>query len=153
MLKHAGFQGFEMRLGKVRDNFAPVYEVIRTETGEIAENLSEGEKNFIAFLYFQQKVLGSESAGKNASEKIVVIDDPLSGLDSNTAAIVSQQVAQIVNKCLSGSNSIKQLFVLTHNEDFYRKVSYSGERSDYSGFSDCVAHYTVEKHDNQSSVK
>ena len=153
MLKHAGFQGFEMRLGKVRDNFAPVYEVIRTETGEIAENLSEGEKNFIAFLYFQQKVLGSESDGKNASEKIVVIDDPLSGLDSSTAAIVSQQVAQIVNKCLSGSNSIKQLFVLTHNEDFYRKVSYSGERSDYSGFSDCVAHYTVEKHDNQSSVK
>ena len=29
---------------------------------QIAENLSEGEKNFIAFLYFQQLVFGRESA-------------------------------------------------------------------------------------------
>lgn len=39
------------------------------------ENLSEGERNFIAFLYFYHQVRGSMSS-EEIKEKIVVIDDP-----------------------------------------------------------------------------
>ena len=53
------------------------YEVIRTSTGMIAEDLSEGEKNFIAFLYFLQKVFGNDGDQEDTREKIVVIDDPV----------------------------------------------------------------------------
>lgn len=56
MLRGANFQGFELRphvdaslpTGKKPIN----YEIVRTSTGKVAEDLSEGEKNFIAFLYF-----------------------------------------------------------------------------------------------------
>lgn len=49
ILADTGFQGFHLR---EKDNTPNVYEVIRTNTGLVAENLSEGERNFIAFLYF-----------------------------------------------------------------------------------------------------
>ena len=51
ILKDSGFQGFSLRAKEGVEN---VYEVIR-EDGSVAENLSEGERNFIAFLYFITK--------------------------------------------------------------------------------------------------
>lgn len=82
MLKDAGFQGFKVCPhweeiknpdGSIkREISSPVrnYAVVRTNdaTGEdeIAHDLSEGEKNFIAFLYFQQTVFGSTDADDNA---------------------------------------------------------------------------------------
>ena len=46
ILRDSGFHDFVRE--KRHEN---VYEVIRTD-GKIADNLSEGERNFIAFLYF-----------------------------------------------------------------------------------------------------
>lgn len=88
MLRDANFQGFELRphngpslpAGKKPIN----YEVVRTSTGKVAEDLSEGEKNFIAFLYFLQMVFGNETDQDDIREKIVVIDDPVSSMDSST---------------------------------------------------------------------
>ena len=57
MLQDSGFQGFKLRPAKVLsdDKKTPTinYEVVRTETGTVAKNLSEGERNFIAFMYFR----------------------------------------------------------------------------------------------------
>ena len=64
-----------------------MYEVIR-EDGSVAENLSEGERNFIAFLYFYHQVRGSMT-GEELKEKIVVIDDPVSSMDSTALFLVS----------------------------------------------------------------
>lgn len=72
---------------------------MRTDTGKIAENLSEGEKNFIAFLYFQQLVFGRESADGDTREKIVVIDDPVSSMDSSALFIVSAQIRKMIEVC------------------------------------------------------
>lgn len=60
-----------------------VYEVRRPD-GSIADNLSEGEKNFIAFLYFYHLVYGTDSADGETKDKIVVIDDPVSSMDSGS---------------------------------------------------------------------
>jgi hypothetical protein len=62
------FQGFHLR-GK--ENTPNVYEVIRTNTGLVAENLSEGNRNFIAFLYFHQLVLGSPEADSVVKIKLL----------------------------------------------------------------------------------
>lgn len=91
MLKDAGFQGFEVcphweekispdgSVQKIIPSPVRNYAVVRTNeiTGEkeIAQNLSEGKKNFIAFLYFQQSVFGSTDAENLHRKKIVVIDD------------------------------------------------------------------------------
>ena len=65
ILKDSGFQGFRLRAKEDDEN---VYEVIR-EDGSVAENLSEGERNFIAFLYFYHQVRGSMN-GEELKEKM-----------------------------------------------------------------------------------
>lgn len=71
------------------------YEVIR-EDDKVAENLSEGEQNFIAFLYFYHLVRGSQTETDSGKDKIVVIDDPVSGMDSGALFIVSALVCEML---------------------------------------------------------
>ena len=71
-LKDSGFEGFRLR---EKEGVKGTYEVIR-EDGKVAENLSEGERNFIAFLYFYHLVRGSQTETDSGKDKIVVIDDP-----------------------------------------------------------------------------
>ena len=169
MLRDSGFQGFELRprheeiirpdgsVECVVPTPAINYEVVRTDTGKIAENLSEGEKNFIAFLYFQQLVFGRESADGDTREKIVVIDDPVSSMDSSALFIVSAQIRKMIEVCRNNAdnrnpvvsgNFIKQIFILTHNAYFHREVTYA-----YANRYDFVSFYLIRKTDNKSSIR
>lgn len=152
ILKDSGFQGFSIRAKSGVEN---VYEVIR-EDGSIAENLSEGERNFIAFLYFYHRVRGSMSS-EELKEKIVVIDDPVSSMDSTALFIVSAIVREMVNVCRNNTeylnpkvpgDYIKQLFILTHNVYFHREVTYQ-----QVGYYNCTSFYMIRKNDNVSTVK
>ena len=107
------------------------YEVIR-EDGRVADHLSEGERNFIAFLYFYHVVRGSQSETDSGKDKIVIIDDPVSSMDSSALFIVSALVREMIGVCsnnvsgaaVSGDGTdyegkyIQQLFILTHNDFF-----------------------------------
>lgn len=169
MLRDSGFQGFEVRPrteecvhpdGSIERIVAtPIinYEVIRTSTGKIAEKLSEGEKNFIAFLYFQQRVMGSENADGDTRDKIVVIDDPVSSMDSSALFIVSAQVRKMIEICRNNADNrnsvasgkfIKQIFILTHNAYFHNEVTYS-----YANRYEFVSFYLIRKTENKSSIK
>ena len=140
MLRDSGMRGFSLEPKAGVDN---VYEVRRPD-GTIADNLSEGEKNFIAFLYFYHLVHGSDSADGETREKIVVIDDPVSSMDSGSLFIVSTLVRQMIEICRNNAdnrnrtaegNFIKQIFILTHNAYFHREVSYSYvAKYDYASF-------------------
>ena len=153
MLRDSGMQGFSLHPKSGVDN---VYEVRRAD-GTLAENLSEGEKNFIAFLYFYHLVYGSDSAEGETRDKIVVIDDPVSSMDSASLFIVSTLVRQMVEVCRNNAdnrnrtaqgNFIKQIFVLTHNAYFHREVSYSYvSKYDYASF------YLIRKVNMKSCVK
>ena len=169
MLRDAGFQGFEVQPRKERVQKAdgtielvvpehPInYEVVRTDTGDIASDLSEGEKNFIAFLYFQQKVFGSDTADGDARQKIVVIDDPVSSMDSSALFIIGEQVRKMIEICRNNAdnrdavirgNFIKQIFILTHNAYFHREITYP-----HANCYEYVSFYLVKKRDNKSSIK
>ena len=153
MLRDSGMQGFSLQPKRGVDH---VYEVRRPD-GTIADNLSEGEKNFIAFLYFYHLVYGSDSADGDAREKIVVIDDPVSSMDSSSLFIVSTLVRQMIEVCRNNAdnrnktadgNFIKQIFVLTHNAYFHREISYSYvSRYEFASF------YLIRKLNMRSSVK
>lgn len=153
MLRDSGMQGFSLHPKSGVDN---VYEVRRAD-GTIAENLSEGEKNFIAFLYFYHLVYGSDSAEGETRDKIVVIDDPVSSMDSGSLFIVSTLVRQMIEVCRNNAdnrnrtakgNFIKQIFILTHNAYFHREVSYSYvSRYDYASF------YLIRKVGTDSFIK
>ena len=84
--------------------------------GEKAEHLSEGEQRSIALLYFLRDI---ESNGANLRERIVVFDDPVSSVDDGAA---TGAFAYIWDKCVGLKNKgVAQLFVLTHNFDFFRR--------------------------------
>ena len=51
--------------------------------------LSEGEVTFITFLYFLQWIKGSQNEEDVTQDRVIVIDDPISSLDSNILFVVS----------------------------------------------------------------
>lgn len=81
-------------------------------SGQTAANLSEGERTAIAFLYFLE-TLGDRSF--DLASGIVVIDDPVSSLDTNSLCCAFAYMQK-------RTKGVGQLFVLTHNFFFFRQV-------------------------------
>ena len=111
------------------------YEVIRPD-GTVAEKLSEGERNFIAYLYYYHLVKGSLSS-EAVKDKIVPIDDPVSSMDSGALFIVSAFVREMIEVCYNNTDYrsnkvdgyyIKQVFILTHNVYFHKKLLITKQR-------------------------
>lgn len=103
----------ESYLGRKELVFKPFESGYRIKRGEEdAKNLSEGEKTAIAFLYFL-KSINDENFKSN--ERIVVIDDPISSLDSNS-------IFHAFGFMKERTEDIDQLFILTHNHAFFRQI-------------------------------
>jgi wobble nucleotide-excising tRNase len=83
-----------------------------TRHGEVAEDLSEGEKTAVAFVYFTVQLTDQDF---NIKDGIVVIDDPISSLDSNS-------LFQAFGFLKDSVKDAKQVFILTHNFEFMRQV-------------------------------
>jgi len=115
-----GFHNFEI-VPASDDGF---YQIKR-EDGTIAEaTLSEGEITFITFLYYLQLTKGGVTEDTVNEERILVIDDPISSLDSNVLFLVSTLIKEIIKKVRIDNGNIKQVILLTHNVYFHKEVSY-----------------------------
>lgn len=88
------------------------YEIIRKSTGIKASHLSEGEKTAIAFIYFLTKLKENNNRIDNS---IIVIDDPISSFDNNKLFNAYSSIKYELE-------SAKQLFILTHNFNFYKLI-------------------------------
>lgn len=152
LLRDSGFEGFEI----VKSDMAKdAYKVVRGDK-KIAVRLSEGERHFLSFLYFYNQVKGCDENGVK-KEKIVVIDDPVSSLDGNALFIISSLVREMTEICFNNAeyggetqkgDYIRQLFILTHNAQFHRGITYN-QVSRYR----CVNFYKINKLNNHSSIK
>lgn len=80
--------------------------------GEVADDLSEGERTAIAFVYFTVQLQDQNFDLKGG---IVVIDDPISSLDSNS-------LFQAFSFLKDTVKDAQQVFILTHNFEFLRQV-------------------------------
>jgi len=82
--------------------------------GKIARNLSEGERNAIALVYFLIKL---EEERFNAANGIIVIDDPVSSFDSNNIyrafGFIKGKIKEL---------DPKQVFIFTHSFPFFRLI-------------------------------
>ncbi|MCI1525032.1 MAG: AAA family ATPase [Lactobacillus crispatus] len=158
MLKDSGFQGFRLvPKQKVSGTLTRNYEIVRTESGQVAKNLSEGERNFIAFMYFLQQVYGKNSTSEEIKKKIVIIDDPVTSMDSGTMFIIGSEIRKLIEICrnnvdnregLASGDLIKQIFIFTHNAFFQRDITYLRAK-EYK----YVSFYLITKHDNCSEIK
>ncbi|MEZ8465418.1 AAA family ATPase [Vibrio splendidus] len=106
------------------------YCIERLNGEQVKDTLSEGEVTFITFLYFYQLTRGSFSEEDIAEDRVVVIDDPISSLDSNVLYIVSALVKELIREIKTvPESSMKQLILLTHNVYFHKEASFQNGRS------------------------
>lgn len=128
---------------------------IKRENGELVRNtLSEGEITFITFLYFMQLVKGGSSPETAYSDRVVVIDDPISSLDSTILFVVSSLIKEEIKKIKKrekdrGTN-ILQLILLTHNIYFHKEVSFTDSRNNPN---DDTWYWILRKNDNKSTIQ
>ncbi|MBC8237064.1 MAG: AAA family ATPase [Helicobacteraceae bacterium] len=158
ILKNSGFQGFEIEEKELNDNniFEYYLKRIDGQKEDVFKSLSEGEKNFIAFLYFYQLCLGTNNLEESEKKKIIVIDDPVSSLDSQVLFLVNSLIQQLIARKSNSSKAEKkelkntfvaQVFVLTHNIYFYKEISLDNKRT-------CIdrTFFKINKVNNKSSI-
>jgi wobble nucleotide-excising tRNase len=121
-----GFQSF--KLAKVENGQS--YKLVRPNGTDVDHSLSEGEKNFLAFLYFFHLLKGSHEQSGTISNKVVVFDDPICSLDNDVLFIVSTLIRGLFDEIRKGTGTIKQIFVLTHNVYFHKEVTFKQTGSD-----------------------
>ena len=137
LLNNAGFNDFMLCQSTHIDH---AYEVIRSN-GENVTALSEGEQRFLALLYFYTL----SNAGDN--DKILVIDDAFTGLDSEAADIVKALIQKLISSCTENNSKITQLFFLTHDKQRYNELSVS-----LNGYNDCISKFSLIKQNARTSI-
>lgn len=148
LLAAFGFKNF--RLAKGNDD--RTYKLVR-ENGVDAQNtLSEGEKNFVTFLYFYYLLKGSQFEMGLTVDKIVVFDDPVSSLDSDVLFIVSSLIRELIEDVRQNKGTVKQVFVLTHNVYFHKGLTYNSHRGKGRVLNE-ESFWLIRKHDNSSTVE
>jgi len=125
ILKDFGFRSFSLDTA-CTDNS---YRLIRSDGADAKATLSEGEKTFVTFLYFYHLLRGSITTSGISTNRIVVIDDPVSSLDSDVLFIVSSLIKKLFHDVRQKANNIKQVFVLTHNVHFHKEVTFNPQRT------------------------
>ena len=73
---------------------------------------------------------GSDSESGMTTDRIVVIDDPVSSLDSDILFIVSSLIKGVFEEIRTGKSHIKQMFILTHNIYFHKEITFNPKRCD-----------------------
>jgi len=121
LLKSFSFTNFKFAEAEEKGD----YRIIRYNGEDAKETLSEGEKTFVTFLYFIQLLNGSTDASRITENKVVIIDDPISSLDSNVLFIVSTLVRRIIEGVRNDNGNVKQVIILTHNIYFHKEVSFN----------------------------
>jgi Uncharacterized protein conserved in bacteria len=146
ILKSYGFLNFEI-VPATEEGF---YQILR-EDGTVAETtLSEGEITFITFLYYLQLAKGGISEDEVNNERVLVIDDPISSLDSNVLFVVSTLIKEIIKNIKADTGYIKQLILLTHNVYFHKEVSFIDGRTK---FCNKTNFWILRKNDKVSSLQ
>lgn len=124
---------------------------IQREDGTVAETtLSEGEITFITFLYFLQLAKGSKSSENILEERVIVVDDPISSLDSNVLFVVSSLIKEIIKDVKKDVGSIKQIIILTHNVYFHKEVSFIDGRTTENNDTN---YWILRKNDNKTTIQ
>ncbi len=149
LLDRFGFKGFILATTDDEKH----YRVIREDGKSAKENLSEGERNFIVFLYFYHLIQGALNPDENITEsKIVVFDDPVSSLDSDVLFIEVTLIKDILRKIRNNEGNIKQIFILTHNAYFFKEITFISSRDTKNVRTD-TGYHIIRKVNNESNIK
>ncbi|MUU31132.1 AAA family ATPase [Helicobacter pylori] len=146
LLKGYGFTNFGLACTEDEKSYR-----IQREDGQlVGETLSEGEVTFITFLYYYHLTKGSLEENDISKNKVLVIDDPISSLDSNILFIVSVLVKDLMKETMEEKTNIKQIIILTHNTYFYKEITSKYDLKRYQGK---YSFWIIKKDNNISKIK
>ncbi|WQY00490.1 AAA family ATPase [Helicobacter pylori] len=145
-LKGYGFTNFSLAYTEDEKSYR-----IQREDGQlVGETLSEGEVTFITFLYYYHLTKGSLEENDISKNKVLVIDDPISSLDSNILFIVSVLVKDLMKETMEEKTNIKQVIILTHNTYFYKEITSKYDLKRYQGK---YSFWIIKKDNNVSKIE
>ncbi|GAA8883326.1 AAA family ATPase [Helicobacter pylori] len=146
LLKGYGFTNFGLACTEDEKSYR-----IQREDGQlVGEILSEGEVTFITFLYYYHLTKGSLKENDISKNKVLVIDDPISSLDSNILFIVSVLVKDLMKETMEEKTNIKQVIILTHNTYFYKEITLEYDLKRYQGK---YSFWIIKKDNNVSKIE
>ncbi len=146
LLKGYGFTNFGLACTEDEKSYR-----IQREDGQlVGETLSESEVTFITFLYYYHLTKGSLEENDISENKVLVIDDPISSLDSNILFIVSVLVKDLMKETMEEKTNIKQVIILTHNTYFYKEITSKYDLKRYQGK---YSFWIIKKDNNVSKIK
>ncbi len=156
LLAKAGFQDF-----RLEESAGDTYRLVRPD-GSPAESLSEGEKQFLAYLYFCARAFGKTSETDAGNQKkILVIDDPASLMDPRTRAAAAALTRELITTALAFADPtvyrkkfqvekeapLAALFLFTHDADFYANIT-GGLETEW----DHAAFFLLQKEDGRTAA-
>ena len=145
-LKAYGFTNFTIQQSKDDKN---KYCIIHDDGTPANDTLSEGEETFLTFLYFMQWTKGSIDPQHISDKKIIVLDDPVSSLDSNILYIVGAMIKELAKNIKHERGDVDQLFVLTHNVFFHKEASFDPRNV----FGNDINFWVIQKDNGLSEIK
>lgn len=150
LLERYGFTNFGLACTEDEKSYR-----IQREDGQlVGETLSEGEVTFITFLYYYHLTKGSLKESDISKNKVLVIDDPISSLDSNILFIVSVLVKELMKETMKETmkekTNIKQIIILTHNTYFYKEITSKYDLKYYKGK---YSFWIIRKDNNISKIE
>lgn len=130
MLRSIGFFSFSL----IPQDGDDTYRLVREDGSDAAATLSEGEKTFIAFLYFYASTIQKAGTVDHGTSLVAIIDDPVSSLDSDTLFLIAILMKNLIGRCDYRKNRqaprpgfapsrLQQIFLLTHNAYFHKEVT------------------------------
>ncbi|WP_219026650.1 ATP-binding protein [Helicobacter pylori] len=146
LLERYGFTNFGLACTEDEKSYR-----IQREDGQlVGETLSEGEVTFITFLYYYHLAKDSLKENDISKNKVLVIDDPISSLDSNILFIVSVLVKDLMKEAMEEKTNIKQVIILTHNTYFYKEITLECDLKRYQGK---YSFWIIKKDNNVSKIE
>lgn len=141
-----------VRLEAIEDPEDPIeskfkFQIMRGD--DLAYNMSEGECSLVAFCYFMARLEDIKTKGKDL---IIYIDDPISSLDSNNIFFIFSLIESVLtspekNNNVSSLFKYKQLFISTHNLDFFKYLVRIKRQKNEMQF------FLIDKIKNKSTIK
>ena len=89
------------------------------EEDHVFQTLSEGEKMVISFLYFLERCKGEVERDSTSTNKIIVIDDPISSLSH----IHIFNIGRLIHNEFLRTDKYEQIFVFTHSLYFFYELT------------------------------
>lgn len=111
------------------------------------DDISEGERNILALIYFLYSLLDEKENIKDEIE-LIIIDDPISSLDENNKFILLQFLTELAEKVKQSKEKNKQLFLFTHSINDFINLTYN-----YKNDQKNAKLFRIFKSNNKSKLK